>query len=119
GYATALSSLSGVARVDTATGHYAAGRQVAPADATSRAFTAPGATWLSLTSSVEPLSPAGGHLVAAVRSLPAPVPVLVGGSAAVLVDSRDSMLAHLPVAIALIVVATFVLLFLMVGSVLV
>ena len=118
-YATSLSSLTGVARVDAATGHYAAGRLVAPADPSSRAFTAPGATWLSVTSSVEPLSPAGERLVDAVRSTPAPAPVLVGGSAAVLVDSRDSMLSHLPLAIAVIVVATFVLLFLMVGSVLV
>ena len=53
------------------------------------------------------------------RSVPSPFPVLVGGSAAALLDARDSMLGHLPIAIAVIIVATAVLLFLMVGAVLV
>ena len=118
-YASSLSALDGVARVDAATGHYAHGQQIAPADATAALFTRPGASWLQLTASAEPLSPPGEHLVTAIRSTPSPFPVLVGGSAATLVDSRDSMLAHLPLAITVIVVATFVLLFLMVGSVLV
>ena len=118
-YATALSALPGVARVDASTGYFSQGHQVAPAGATSAAFSAPPATWLAVTPSVDPLSPAGVDMARAVRSVPAPFPVLVGGGAAALLDARDSLLGHLPLAIAVIVVATVVLLFLMVGAVLV
>ncbi|HEV7680465.1 MAG TPA: MMPL family transporter [Candidatus Dormibacteraeota bacterium] len=118
-YALLLSAVPNVARVDAAAGHFAGGRQVAPADATAAVFTAPGATWLAVTPAVDPISPAGVDLAKAVRSTPAPFPVLVGGSAATLLDSRDSMLGHLPIAITVIVVATVLLLFLMVGAVLV
>jgi len=118
-YATALSALPGVARVDASSGHFSGGRQVAPPGPGSTAFAAPSATWLAVTPSVDPISTAGVSLVHDVRSLPAPFPVLVGGSAAALVDSRDSLLGHLPIAIAVIVVATVLLLFLMVGAVVV
>jgi putative drug exporter of the RND superfamily len=118
-YAIALSALPGVARVDASSGHFSGGRQVAPPDPGTAAFAAPAATWLAVTPSVDPLSTAGVTLVHDVRSLPAPFPVLVGGSAATLVDSRDSLLGHLPIAIAVIVVATVLLLFLMVGAVVV
>jgi RND superfamily putative drug exporter len=118
-YAQLLSAVPYVARVDASAGHFAGGRQVAPADASAALFTSPGATWLAVTPAVDPISPAGVDLAKAVRSTPAPFPVLVGGSAATLLDSRDSMLGHLPIAIAVIVVATVLLLFLMVGAVLV
>jgi len=119
GYATALSALPGVARVDASSGHFSGGRQVAPSDAGSLALASPTGTWLAVTPSVDPVSTAGVTLARAVRSQPAPFPVLVGGSAAALVDARDSLLGHLPIAIAVIVVATVLLLFLMVGAVLV
>ena len=45
--------------------------------------------------------------------------ILVGGQAAELVDTKASIGARLPLAIAIIVIATFVLLFLLSGSVLV
>jgi len=92
---------------------------VAPPDAGSALFGGAGSTWLAVAPSGDPLSAAGVDLAHAVRSLRAPFPVLVGGSAAQLVDARDSLLGHLPLAIAVIVVATVVLLFLMVGAVLV
>jgi len=75
--------------------------------------------WFAVTPAVDPVSSAGVDLVHAIRGLNAPFPVLVGGAAATLVDSRDSLLGHLPIAIAVIVVATVLLLFLMVGAVLV
>ena len=119
-YATALSALPGVRRVDASTGHFSGGAEVAPADQTSAAaFATPTAAWLALAPAIDPISPAGVDLARAVRTTPAPFPVLVGGSAASLVDARDSMLGHLPLAIAVIVVATVLLLFLMVGAVLV
>jgi RND superfamily putative drug exporter len=75
--------------------------------------------WFAVAPSVDPVSSRGVDLVHAIRNLSAPFPVLVGGSAATLVDSRDSLLGHLPIAVAVIVVATVLLLFLMVGAVLV
>jgi putative drug exporter of the RND superfamily len=60
--------------------------------------------------------PVATALVERIRSLERPVPVGVTGSAAFLVDYRDSLLGRLPWALSLIGLATFVLLFLMTGS---
>jgi RND superfamily putative drug exporter len=59
--------------------------------------------------------PAG--LVAEVRALPAPSPVLVGGYPAEVADYRAGVVERLPLVGALIVLVTFVVLFLMTGSV--
>jgi RND superfamily putative drug exporter len=121
-YAAGLSTLAGVARVDAATGYYLGGAKVKDADALSQRFVArDGRTgnWLSVVPSVEPYSPTGEGLVAAVRSAAAPFDVVVGGPTADLVDSKSSLGARLPLALGLIAVATFVLLFLMTGSVVV
>ena len=56
-------------------------------------------------------------LVRELRSDGAAFPVDVGGTAAVLIDTKDDIARRLPVAFAVIVVATFALLFLMTGSV--
>jgi putative drug exporter of the RND superfamily len=58
-------------------------------------------------------------VVEAVRDLEPDFAVAVGGDPAEIVDLRDSITSRLPVAIAIVVVATFVLLFLMTGSVVV
>jgi RND superfamily putative drug exporter len=63
--------------------------------------------------------PVATGLVERIRGLERPVPVGVTGAAAFLVDYRDSLLARLPWALGLIGLATFVLLFLMTGSVVV
>ena len=119
-YAKALSSLPGVARVDAATGFYHSGFNLLGPNELSRRFTAAGrGTWLSVVPSVEPFSPAGEKLVKAVRATPAPFPVLVGGDSARLVDGKAVLGRRLPLALALVAVSTFVLLFLMVGSLLV
>jgi putative drug exporter of the RND superfamily len=122
-YATRLSTLPGVARVDALTGYYLGGAEVKEADALSQRFASrgdgPGGTWLSVVPSVEPYSADGEALVADLREAPSPFPVLVGGSTADLVDSKASLGRRLPLALGLIVVATFVLLFLMTGSVVV
>jgi len=119
-YAKALSSLPGVARVDAATGFYLYGMNLLGPNQLSRRFTAPGrGAWLSIVPSVEPLSPAGEALVKTVRKAPAPFPVLVGGESARLVDGKAALARRLPLALGLIALSTFVLLFLMVGSLLV
>jgi putative drug exporter of the RND superfamily len=142
-YATALSRLDGVARVDALTGTYAAGHQVAPAAATadgpgqaatgaagqdgnagpatsgaaSARFATSEATWLRVVPTVEAYSGAGERLVERVRALPAPFAVEVGGHSAQLVDTKAAIGDRLPLAVAIIAVATLVLLFLMTGSV--
>jgi uncharacterized membrane protein YdfJ with MMPL/SSD domain len=58
-------------------------------------------------------------LVRAVRNVPLPVgaDVVVGGQTAELVDRLDSLRSHLPVAIAIIFVATFIVLLVMLSSI--
>ncbi len=122
GYAGALSALDGVPRVDALTGSYIGGAQVLPANAASARFAATadgGGTWFSVVPSVEPLSAAGEQVVADVRGLPAPFAVQVAGPSAELVDSKAAILGRLPLAAGIIALVTFVVLFMMFGSVLV
>ena len=120
-YAARLSAVEGVARVDAFTGVYVAGTKVAPEPPRADRFASggQGGTWLSVVPSVEPLSPEGEALVADVRSTPAPFDVVVGGPSAQLVDVKGGIADGLPLAIAIVVLATFVLLFFSFGSVLV
>ena len=114
-YATALSRVNGVDRVDAATGSYVDGAQVGPA---SPQLDAGGGTRLTVVPAVEFYGPEGERLVADVRAVPSPLgEVLVDGQAASLVDTKASLGARLPLALGLIVVSTFVLLFLFTGSV--
>jgi putative drug exporter of the RND superfamily len=118
-YATALSRLDDVSRVDALSGSYADGRRLqAPSPAAMR-FAAPDGTWLSVVPSVASSSPRGEDLVARIRALPAPFGAQVTGPAAQLVDTKASLAAHLPAAAAIIATVTFLLLFLMTGSVVV
>jgi putative drug exporter of the RND superfamily len=68
---------------------------------------------------VEPISAEGERLVEEVRATPAPFETLVTGPSAELVDTKDSLAGRLPLAGAIIGLVTFVLLFLMTGSILV
>jgi RND superfamily putative drug exporter len=63
--------------------------------------------------------PAATRLVERIRALERPVAAGVTGPAAFLVDYRDSLTSRLPYALGLIGLATFALLFLMTGSVVV
>jgi len=117
-YALELSQVAGVERVDAAAGSFAAGRQVAPAGPASARFTAGGGTFLSVIPSVESYSPAGERLVKDIRAVDSQLgEVLVDGQAAALVDTKAALVQDLPLALGLIMVATFVLLFLFTGSV--
>ena len=118
-YAAELSRAPGAARVDALTGSYIAGQQVAPANEASARFTGRAGTWFSVVPGVEPYSAAGEKLVKAVRAVPAPFPVKVGGPSAELVDSKASLFGRVPLAGGLIALVTFVALFLMTGGVLV
>jgi RND superfamily putative drug exporter len=119
-YAAQLSEIAGVTRVDAVSGSWSDGKQVAPANPSSTRFAAKDGdgTWLSVVVDVEPYSNAGKQVVSDLRAVPSPLgTTYVGGSAAVFADSQDAMGSRLPWAIGIIAVATFVLLFLFTGSV--
>lgn len=127
-YASAISGRPDVARVDARTGRYADGALLVGPDATAGRFTprtatgagaSDAATWVSVVPAVEPASAEGEALVAAVRGLDPGFTVLVGGASAQQVDVKAAIFGLVPWAAAWIAVATFVLLFLMFGSVLV
>lgn len=119
GYASQLSAIDGVARVDALTGSYIDGQLVLGATELSERFRGEDATYLSVVPSVEPISPQGESLVRSIRDVDAPFEVSVGGGAAQLVDVKDALFSRLPVALGIIGVVTFTLLFLMFGSLLV
>ncbi len=118
-YATEVSRLAGVARVDARVGSYISGTRVAVSSAISARFDGRVGTWISVVPSVTPESSQGEALVHALRAVHAPVPTLVGGAAAALVDTKASITNRLPLAGGIIALTTFVLLFLMFGSLLV
>ncbi|MEM9606090.1 MAG: MMPL family transporter [Actinomycetota bacterium] len=75
--------------------------------------------WLQVIPSVEPISAEGRALVEEIRGLDAPVPLLVGGEAARLVDNTDHVTDRLPFVLAGMILATAGLLGLLFRSVLV
>ncbi|MCA1708232.1 MAG: MMPL family transporter, partial [Actinobacteria bacterium] len=118
-YALDLSGLDGVASVSALTGTYADGRRVTPPDASSKRFAGADGTWLSISSNREAYSAAGEALVGDIRNLEAPFETQVTGQSADLVDLKQSLFDRVPLAAGMIAVSTFVLLFLVFGSVLV
>jgi uncharacterized membrane protein YdfJ with MMPL/SSD domain len=72
---------------------------------------------LSVIADVDALSNRGQSLLREIRSLEWPFPTLVGGRTAELVDQKQSLESHLPIAIAIIAVLTLVTLWVMTGSV--
>ena len=121
-YATSLSTVRGVARVDGPKGSYIGGQLVVEGTGNPlyQRFVGPaGGVYLAVIPAVEPLSGEGEELVRRVRAVPAPAEVLVAGQSAMLVDSKASLVAKLPLAGGIIAVVTFVVLFLMFGSLLV
>jgi RND superfamily putative drug exporter len=76
-----------------------------------------GLTFINLIPEGEPLGDASQDLVGEVRDLDPPFPVLVGGRTADFVDLQSSLVDHMPLALAIVVGATLVVMFLMTGSV--
>ncbi|MEA5455184.1 MMPL family transporter [Sinomonas sp. JGH33] len=120
-YASRLSSVPGVDRVDALTGSYVAGHQVAPANALSQRFAARtgDGSYLTAQTHIDPLSAQSRDLVKAVRDLPAPFPVQVTGQGATLADTLAGQAQGLPWALGIMALATIVLLALMTGSIVV
>jgi RND superfamily putative drug exporter len=120
-YATELSTIEGVARVDALNGSYVDGQQVAPGGPASLRFIGADGdgTYLSVVPDVEPNSPEGEALVGEIRDTPAPFEVSVAGPSAELRDSKASLFGRVPLAIVIISLVTFTVLFLMFGSIVV
>ncbi|PWN04313.1 transporter [Nocardioides silvaticus] len=121
-YAARLSTLPGVATVETASGRYVDGQPTAPtgqqAEVLNARYTSAAGTWVAVTPSAT--DPADARsVVRDIRDQSAPGDVLVGGSAATLVDATDTIADRLPWALGVIALSTFVLLFLFTGSLLI
>ncbi|KAF4406368.1 MMPL family transporter [Streptomyces lycii] len=117
-YARELAALPGVARVSASSGTYTDGA-ARPAGPAETALGRPGAQQLAVVHELEPKSDGAQDLVRAVRAVRAPAgtEALVGGEDARLVDSKRAIGDRLPLAVGLVAVTTFVLLFLFTGSV--
>ncbi|MEV6280867.1 MMPL family transporter [Nocardia sp. NPDC051832] len=116
-YAARLSQLPGVLRVDSAAGTYAAGVRDHASPVSAARFVSGAGTWLSVLPTRAQLDDGADELVDDIRSVPAPFDIMVGGAPAMLADYTTGVVARLPLVLALIAVVTFVILFLMTGSV--
>ena len=117
--ALTISGMEEVAAVETVTGSYADGDQTSQPDQASARFDNGEGAYLEVRSEVEPISPEGEQLVRDIRELDTGTEFLVAGQSADLADSKDSIFSKVPLALAIIAIATFVLLFLMTGSLLI
>lgn len=115
-----LSLLPNVRRVDSAVGSFIQGAQINTGIADVDRYRAPNDTWFNVVPGVEPIGPEAEALITTIRDLPTPFErVLVGGATASLIDTKNAILDNVPLAAGLIFGATFVLLFLMFGSIVV
>jgi len=115
-YAGDLSRLPGVATVASSAGTFAHGAEIAPGNA---ALGTAGGQRLTITSTLASKSDAAQRLVRDVRALPGPAgaTMLVGGNDAQFIDTVHTIDARLPLAIGLIALTTFIVMFLFTGSV--
>ncbi|WP_151477917.1 MMPL family transporter [Streptomyces albicerus] len=116
-YAAQLSRIPGVFQVDAPTGAYRDGLR-AGAPGQDRLTAPDGRVRLALVPTQRAMSGDVPALVERVRDAPAPAGVLVGGYPGETTDFRSTLLDRLPLAAGIVLVATYVILFLMTGSVL-
>lgn len=119
GYARDLSRVDGIVRVNAATGSYAGGERIAGPGPDAGRYAGAAAAWISAIPAHQALERSSSDLVAAVRAVPAPAPVLVGGFPAELADFESVLGQWVPPLAGLIIAVTFVILFLMSGSLLI
>ncbi|MEU7599804.1 MMPL family transporter [Streptomyces sp. NPDC041003] len=114
-YARRLSALPQVAQVMGAEGSFRSGEKAAVSGSAGSAAgsAGEGPARLSVVPLADPQSHAAQQLVRDIRSAPAPAggEVLVGGPSAVLVDAKATVGDRIPLALALITLTTFALLF--------
>ncbi len=119
GFAAGLSKFDGVDYVDSLAGRYEDGRPIQPPNAFASRFAAPGSAWFQVIPSVDPFSPEAEELVENIREADGPFEFIVGGGSAQLVDVKEALFGRLPLAMGIIAISTFIMLFLMFGSLLV
>jgi putative drug exporter of the RND superfamily len=115
-----LLDVPGVARVDSVLGSSTpAGRL--PIQLPADRFTGDGATWFAVTIEAVPDTDEAEASIAELRTGLDRIdtPLLVGGATASTADAVDAVVAHLPLALAVVGVVTLVLLFMLTGSVVV
>ncbi|WP_159943817.1 MULTISPECIES: MMPL family transporter [unclassified Nocardiopsis] len=117
-YAADLSSVEGVFQVDALTGRFVDGQRVdGPEPGAEERFGSAEATWLSAVPTAGALDDAE-DLIERIREVPAPADTEIGGYPADLTDFREALLGQVPLVFGLILAVTFVILFLMTGSLL-
>jgi putative drug exporter of the RND superfamily len=116
-YAAELSLIQGVFQVDAPSGTYRDGQRTG-APGQDRLTAPDGRVRLALVPTQEAMRGDVPALVERVRDLPAPDGVLVGGYPGETTDFRATLLDRLPLAAGLVLGATYLILFLMTGSVL-
>jgi RND superfamily putative drug exporter len=117
-YTGAISRIDNVESVTSPAGTYVHGEQVGLAQDGMRSTSGGGALF-DVATDIDPFSPDGHRLVHDLRGAPAPWRVYYSGAAAFNVDAMSGLGGKLPLAIALIALATFIVLFLFTGSVVV
>ncbi|MEU9806492.1 MMPL family transporter [Mycobacterium sp. NPDC050853] len=116
-YATELSKIEDVKEVAAPTGAFIRGMKVGPpAGATG---IKDGTAFFTIQTGAKPYTPAADRQLDAVHALPGPggVAVKIGGGAQLDRDAVDGIVHKLPLVLAIIAIVTFVLLFLLTGSV--
>ncbi|SFB48544.1 putative drug exporter of the RND superfamily [Amycolatopsis marina] len=117
GYAEALSRVDGIGQVDSAAGTFVEGELAGSRQDRTR-FDAGGGTYLTAIPSQQALAGDPEELIERVRAVAPPFEVLIGGNPAETSDWRGELTSRLPLVLGLVLVLTFVILFLMTGSVL-
>ncbi|WP_232847763.1 MMPL family transporter [Occultella kanbiaonis] len=116
-YATAMSRIAGIAQVNSSVGVFVDGARIGDGDERLES-----ASWqrLEVIPVRADLDDDADRIVGEVRALESPFEeTLVGGYPAQLVDFRAALLERLPLVAGLILLVTFVLLFLLTGSLLI
>ncbi|GGL86324.1 membrane protein [Streptomyces fumigatiscleroticus] len=116
-YAAELSRLPGVFQVDAPDGAYRDGRRTG-APGQDRLTASDGRVRLAVVPTQRAMYGDVPAFVGRIRDTPAPAPVLVGGYPGETTDFRATLLDRLPLAVGIVLVATYVILFLMTNSVL-
>ena len=117
-YTAQVSRIDGVESVTSPAGTFVHGEQVAPAQPGLTSTSGDGALF-NVATHTDPFSSAGTTLVHDLRDSPAPWHVYYSGAAAFNADAMSGLGKELPLALGLIALATFVVLFLFTGSVVV
>jgi len=118
-YAVAVSKLPSIGRVDAVDGRYVDGVQVAPADPSLAKLGNGDEVWFNVVPKIEPISTQAETMIKEIRSVDTGFATKVAGQSAALVDSKEAIFSKIPLAAGIVALATFVLLFMMFGSILV